>query len=562
MDILAVKPADYGIVPDTGADLTDNFRRMFDDCAGKDCPIEIKLEKGVYDLFQQSAKKELTYITNTAGEKEVPNHIHSYALVLRELQDVSIDGQGAELKIHGLMTNLFIDRCNNIKFSDIVIDHERPTVSEIEIVKKSGFTAVLRVHPDSRYEIKKGKLFFVGDNWSRKAGKNSAYPMNMAAFAEEPDRLVRTMKHPLFAAARVKEIEKNLLKVRYYLLPAFKNGDRFAIGTNVRYEVGIFINRSNGITFRNVSQHYNHSHALVAQLSSDITLDTVAFAPRKGSGRMIASHTDFLHFCLCSGNIVVKNSCFEGANDDGINVHGVFWDVKSAENDEVLAVFKHHQTYGFNAFDAGDTVTFINKSDLLPVFSSKVVSSEMVNPYVTKIILADRIPDAAKSNCSIENASRNANLDYRNNYLAMGTARGVLATTAGRVDIVENTFRKTDMAGVFISDDCRAWYESGAVKDVNIEGNKFIECGKTTVLVWPENQIHRGAVHCNINIENNAFKLRKTSAIVARSTDNIKIKSNSFEGSTGGQQLIRTIKCKDVVIRDNDLAENYEIVKS
>lgn len=562
MDILAVKPADYGIVPDTGADLTDNFRRMFDDCVGKDRPVEIKLEKGVYDLFSQSAKKELTYITNTAGEKEVPNHIHTYAIVLRELQDVEIDGQGAELKIHGLMTNMFVDKCSNIKISNLIIDHERPTVSEIEIVKKSGFTAVLRVHPDSRYEIKKGKLTFVGDNWSRKANKNSTFPMTMAAFAEEPDRLVRTMIHPFFAAARVKEIEKNLLKVRYFLLPAFKKGDRFAIGTNTRYEVGIFLNRSNGITFKNVAQHYNHSHALVAQLSSDITLDTVVFAPRKGSGRMVASHTDFLHFCLCSGNIVVKNSCFEGANDDGINVHGVFWDIKSAEKDEVLAVFKHHQTYGFNAFDAGDTVTFVNKSDLLPVFSSKVVSSEMVNPYVTKIILADRIPDAAKSNCSIENASRNANLEYKNNYLAMGTARGVLATTAGRVDIVENTFRKTDMAGVFISDDCRAWYESGAVKDVNIEGNKFIECGKTTVLIWPENQTHRGAVHCNINIENNAFKLRKTSAIVARSTDDIKIKSNSFEGSTGGQQLIRTIKCKDVVIRDNDLAENYEIVKS
>lgn len=562
MDILTINPADYGIIPDTGADLTENFGQMFEACAEKDGPVKIELRKGVYDIFAKSAQKELTYITNTAGEKEVPNHVHTFALILRGLKDVEIEGAGAEILLHGMMTNMFIDNCSNIKISNLTIDYARPTVSEIEIVEKKPFSAILKIHPDSHYRIKNGKLTFYDDNWKWRATKNWTFPMTMAAFASEPDRLVRTAKHPFFAATSVRELESNLVKVRYFLPPAFAKGDRYAIGTIVRYEVGIFVNRSDGITFKNFSQHYNHSHALVAQLSSDITLDTVVFAPRKGGGRMVASHTDFLHFCLCSGNIVVKNSCFEGSNDDFINVHGVFWDIKSATDKEVQVVFKHHQTYGFNAFDPGDTVTFVNKSDLLPVFSSKVVSSELVTPYITKIVLEDTIPDEAKKNCSVENTSRNANLDYRQNYCGMGTARGALVTTAGHVDIVENTFKKTAMAGIFISDDCRAWYESGCVRDVNIEGNRFIECGKTTVLIWPENQAHRGAVHSNVNIENNDFRLGKTSAIVARSTDNINIKSNTFEGSTAGQLLIRTIKCQDVSIRDNDLAENYEIERS
>lgn len=562
MDILTINPSDYGIVPDTGADLTENFRQMFEACADKDASIKIELKRGIYDVFAKSAQKEPAYITNTAGEKEVSHHVHIFALLLRGLKNVEIDGCGAEIRLHGMMTNMFIDGCSNIKISDLVIDYDRPTVSEIEIAEKKPFSAVLRIHPDSRYGIKNGKLTFYGDNWKWRATKNWTFPMTMAAFAAEPDRLVRTAKHPFFAATSVKEIEPNLVKVRYFLPPAFAKGDRYAIGTVLRYEVGIFINRSDGVTFKNVSQHYNHSHALVAQLSSDITLDTVVFAPRKGGGRMVASHTDFLHFCLCSGNVVVRNSCFEGSNDDFINVHGVFWDIKSAADKEVQLVFKHHQTYGFNAFDPGDTVTFVNKTDLLPVFSSKVVSSEQITPYITKIVLEDAVPDVAKKNCSVENTSRNANLDYRQNYCGMGTARGALVTTAGRVDIVENTFRKTAMAGIFISDDCRAWYESGRVCDVNIEGNRFIECGKTAVLIWPENQAHRGAVHSNINIENNDFRLGKTSAIVARSTDNINIKSNSFQGSTAGQLLIRTIKCQDVSLKDNDLAENYEIERS
>lgn len=562
MDILTINPADYGIVPDSGADLSENFKRMFDDCSGKEGSIKIELLPGVYDIFAKSAQRELTYITNTAGEREVPNHIHTYALILRNISDLELDGCGAELLLHGMMTNMFIDGCRNIKISNLTIDYNRPTVSEIEIVEKKAFSAVLKIHPDSHYRIKNGKLTFCDDNWTWSSTKKWTFPMTMASFATEPDRLVRTAKHPFFAATSVKELEPNLVKVNYFLPPAFAKGDRYAIGTNVRYEVGIFINRSDGITFKSVSQHYNHSHALVAQLSSDITLESVVFAPRKSSGRMIASHTDFLHFCLCSGNIAVRDSYFEGSNDDFINVHGVFWDVKSASNDEIIAVFKHHQTYGFNAFDPGDTVTFVNKSDLLPMFSTKVVSSEQVTPYTTKIILEERIPDVAKKNCVVENSSRNPNLDYRRNFLGMGTARGALITTAGHVDIVENTFKKTAMAGVFISDDCRAWYESGCVRDVNIESNRFIECGKTTVLIWPENQIHRGTVHSNINIENNAFHLGRTSAIVARSTENITVKSNTFDGSTAGQLLIRTIKCPDLSIRDNDLAENYEIERS
>lgn len=84
------------------------------------------------------------------------------------------------------------------------------------------------------------------------------------------------------------------------------------------------------------------------------------------------------------------------------------------------------------------------------------------------------------------------------------------------------------MSGILLSDDARNWYESGMCCDVSIRENIFDYCGETPILILPENTVHHGAVHKNIEITNNIFRSYDGVCIFAKSTDYLFIKENQF----------------------------------
>ncbi len=95
------------------------------------------------------------------------------------------------------------------------------------------------------------------------------------------------------------------------------------------------------------------------------------------------------------------------------------------------------------------------------------------------------------------------------------------------------------------------------IKDVNIRNNTFIECGSPVISILPENRAHRGAVHKNIRVEKNDFRLStpKDIAIQAKSVDNLKITDNIFSSKNNSiieeDQLIKVLYCTNVKISKN-----------
>lgn len=55
-------------------------------------------------------------------------------------------------------------------------------------------------------------------------------------------------------------------------------------------------------------------------LTRNIELASVAVAKREG--RPMSITADAVHFSSCAGDIVIRDSLFEGQGDDGLNVHG------------------------------------------------------------------------------------------------------------------------------------------------------------------------------------------------------------------------------------------------
>ncbi len=549
----------YGIIPNTNADLTENFKALFSALKNVKEEVVAEFEEGTYDIFASSADKELLYITNTVGEKELRTPIHTIGMGIKNIKNVEFDFRGAKVIMHGLMSNMFLDHVENIKIKNLTIDHARPYATEMVNIDKGAFKATFKINKDCSYEISQGKMYFFGENWRMPADENACN--SWWSTVTEPldnERIARTWKHPFKYARRFKEVGENLVEVKYYLPNQVVKGATYNVFRVKRVEVGIFVNRSKEVYFENVKQQFNVSHAIVAQCCHNVTLDYCAFAPGKQSSRRFSSVTDFCHFNMCSGKVSVTNCYFSGANDDCINVHGVNFEIEDIKDNELTVSFKHPQAYGYNPLDEGDEIMYIERDGLQDIDKAKILSSMMIDLYRIKIIV-DKIPQGVKKGCLVEDISKCADLFFADNYVSYLTTRGVLVTTRGKVHIIENTFKKTGMSAILISDDGNDWYESGAVRDVTIQGNKFVECKGPVILIKPEIKTYKGGVHKNILIENNTFILKDTTAIFASASDRIGIKGNDFTGDIGNLPLVECINCTDVHMTENNLDRNYII---
>ncbi len=156
-------------------------------------------------------------------------------------------------------------------------------------------------------------------------GAKSAYWIGLIR-KETPDK-VKRVRHPLADMLKIKDMGGRRIRVYYPDTHRFKIGDCFYIYDVRRQYAGIFVDRSKNITFENIKQRFNYSLALVAQDSENITVDSVDFSPGESSARKLASVADFIQLCMCRGKVSVKNSYFDGAGDDCLNVHGIHFKI-------------------------------------------------------------------------------------------------------------------------------------------------------------------------------------------------------------------------------------------
>ena len=311
--------------------------------------------------------------------------------------------------------------------------------------------------------------------------------------------------------------------------------------------------------------HYMHGLGIVSQFSENIHFDSVFVMPRPESGRMIAAFADCLHFSGCKGQIIIENCRFKGAHDDPINVHGTHLQVTEIISPSVLKLrFMHHQSYGFEAFFAGDTAAFVHSSKL-QIFGSGIVrSAKLISEREMLIEFSKPVPVNILPGDCLENVTWTPAVTIRNCRFESTNTRGLLITTRRKVLIENNIFYRTGMHAILIANDASSWYESGPVQDVNIRNNTFQECGYNqapgnfVIAIAPENHelVHGYMVHRNIRIENNLFKVYDYPVLIARSTGNLvftgnKIVRTDFMKAGEKQSQFCLNACTGTMIKDN-----------
>lgn len=536
------------VIPHDG-DITSEIQAAIDEAGKMNSKVRVvELQNAEYHLYRNSSTHKLYHISNTTSEEENPDQTKHIGLYLKDLENVTIDGKGARLVMHGEMTSFALDGCRNVKLKNFTLTYADPTVVEMTVLEVGDYYMIVRVHPLTQYDIVDGVCTFKGESWSWSKAIAQIYD-------SERDMTWRTWS-PLNDALKVIERERGVLRFEYDKRPDAVPGMVFQLRDSYRDEVCGLIHESKDVLLEDIHFEFTGNFGIVGQMSENITYRNLVFEPEISSGRTCSGFADFVQMSGCKGKITIENSRFVGAQDDPINIHGTHLRVIGFLSDKQVKVrYMHSQTYGFQQFHSGDEIDFIDPHTLIPSATAKVKDAVMENDREIIITLDKSVPESLlqQKELVVENVTYTPEVLIRNNYFSRVPTRGILVTTRRKVVIEKNVFFRMRMSGIHISDDARSWYESGMVRDVTIRDNEFIECGSPVVSIAPENDRSAGFVHSNIDVKDNIFVIDEGLAVSARSVDGLTISGNTFitDESIAEKDLIRISDCARVKVNDN-----------
>lgn len=541
----------FGAVPDSGKDATEAIRRAIHAAMEAPKPVILSFPVGRYDLYDEKAVRRIYHVSNTAPETVSSEKV--IGILLDGASDITIDGHGSLLMFHSKMTMLVADHCKDITFRNISFDFARPTVSEFRVERISGKTMDVVIGDEYPYSVENNRLIWLGGNVSPDSNLAQQYdPIQ--------DRTWRRWDwNPIQSAKSIEEIGPHRVRLTYDHTPDAQVGAIFQFRDGVRDQVGAFINRSKNISFLNVGMHFAHGLGIVSQFSENVSFDHLVFTPRPSTGRTCAGYADFLQFVGCRDRVSITNSAFAGAQDDAINVHGMFLQVQSKEaDDKIIVRFMHPQSWGYDAFAPGDDIEFVNKDSLTSFGSGRVSAVQQIDGRNILLTLERPVPTNLRMGADcVENVTWTPSVVVKNCRFARVPTRGILVTTRQPVLIEGNTFWRLPMSSILIADDAGSWFESGAVHNVRITGNTFAECSSPVISIAPENSDAEAErpVHRQIDVEHNLFRMPAGMAIDAKSVQGLTLKMNTFEGPDWNAEtmkhIIQTEACTDVSVSAN-----------
>ncbi len=513
-------------------DFTSKVLEVLQKAKNSECTIEFK--QGVYNFYPEKAYEKYVKISNN------DNGLRKFVFAIEGRKKLTINGNGSTFIFHGSVIPFLIENSNTITIENFNIEYDAPfdfqgVVIDNDETKK---TFDLKIDKNNTYKIKDDILYFSGYDWEMGLGENIVYN----ATTKSPEYFTSKYEH---------NFRENFLKaealgdnvVRFSNLNAEKvppvgsiYSDKGPHGEN-RNIVGFRVYKSKNLELSNINVYHSGAMALIAEKTETIVLNKFNVLLKEGSSRVISATADATHFINCKGEIRLENCRFENMLDDATNVHGTYMTCDEIIDSLTVAVkFGHFQQQGFDFAEKGDTLRFIDKTNLLTEGIGVVKTIDMVNENYYIIAFVEELPDFGNKNIAIENTTWMPSLIVKDCTVKQNRARSLLISTSKSV-LIENNYFASMMAGIRICGDANYWFESGPVSNVVIRGNTFENLGigghapQAILQIDPiigKNYREDGYYHKNITFENNIIKTFDPLIIYALSVDGLKIKNNTI----------------------------------
>lgn len=511
----------------------------------------IVFDKKEYHFYKDYCPSKVIHMTNTDSFKNPKKY---FAMLIENMENITIDGNGASFVIHGDICSLAVLNCKNVTLKNFTIKYASPNNVELKVIENKGKTVLYEI-PESTLWYVDGKdlIFFEQSPFTKKSYwqfKNDENSWNSVCHSGLD--VYRTL-HFKSCFAGVKAVERKSLtqvEIKYRTRKRFKVGDVYTFSENKnRNTCGVFVNESENVCAENVTVNYLAGFGWLSQMCNNVSFDKVIFEPCEN--HHVSAFADLIHICGCKGDVNINDCEFSHPHDDAINIHGSFLRINKKVNDNTAVFeFVHNQQGGYRAFNTGDRAVFYYRNNLQELGGEYTVKSavdDIDNKQVT-VEFEEKLPEsidakfAGQNNVVVENVTYCPNVEISNCTFKAIPTRGILCTTSGKVRIHHNSFTNVSMAHIFISNDASDWYESGPVRDVEIYENSFeLQATKQYeqmncpgVLVKPITLGRKiGApIHKNIHIHNNSFNVGRDKPVKAYGVENINIHDNTFNGKS------------------------------
>lgn len=509
--------------------------------------VILRFPEGRYDFYEKGAAVREYYISN--HDQSNPKKV---GIVLEDMQNLTLDGQGSEFVFHGRMLPLSLLRSANCTLKNFSIDFENPHITQVKILENTPQDGIT-FEPASwvNYRISKDSVFETyGEGWTlRQSGG--------IAFEGDTKHLVYRTSDIGFSTKGAREVAP-----RHIHTPAWKDA-RLIPGTVVamrgwgRPAPGIFLSHDVNTTIENVKVHYAEGMGLLAQLCDNITLEKFGVCLKGDNDpRYFTTQADATHFSGCKGKIISCNGLYEGMMDDAINVHGTYLKVVKRIDDRTLVGrYMHDQSWGFEWGRADDEVQFVKSKTMELVGNQNKITS--IRPYDKEeidgarefiITFSEAIDPAIneQSGFGIENLTWTPEVLFAGNVIRNNRARGSLFSTPRPTVVENNLFDHTSGTAILLCGDCNGWFETGACRNVIIRRNRFINAltnmfqfTNAVISIYPEipdlkdqQKYFHGGPEGGIVIEDNEFETFDAPILYAKSVDGLIFRNNVIKTNT------------------------------
>ena len=506
-------------------------------------------EKKEYHFYKDFSKQKEIHMSNTDSLKN-PNKY--FAMLLENLSDITVEGNGASFVIHGDICALGILGCKNITLKDLTIKYYQPSTIEMK-VESINYKTVLFSLPEHTQFYIDGKIieFFEQSPFSDRIYwkyKNDENSFNQVVHYNDNVFRISNEDGVFNKVKSINKISETEIEITYSSKPKFIEGAVYAITQNKnRNTSGVFVNESENISAQNICVNYLQGFGWLSQMCGNLSFENCSFVPAEC--RSVSSFADLIHVSSCKGKIDIKNCRFSHSHDDAINIHGVFLRYKETlDSKSAVFEFVHEQQGGYRAFHTGNRAKFYFRDSLEALPGEYTVNQaiDYIDGKSVAITFEEELPENintvydGESNIVIENITYCPDVEISNCSFEAIPTHGILCTSSGKIRIFENSFSHIFMSHIFISNDAAQWYESGPVRDMEIYSNKFFnnndeklaKSESPVILIEPVTLGGKikAAVHRNIKIFSNNFENGKAYPVRAEGVENIGVFANVFNG--------------------------------
>ena len=515
----------------------------------------LKLGGGELHFYPQYAFGKEYYISNNDYSRK------AIAFPLISMKNFVLDGEGAQLYFHGEILPIVIDGSEDIQLMNFSVDYPHPFFFQGEIAASSE-NMVEFVYDTKEFgarALKDSIEFYCeedGWHWTKSRILVTEFDVQTKgphAYISPYIAILNGVEDTSFLRGMCRQLKaEQVSEDRIRLTGDFKQkhtpGNMWVCTFAGRECPGIFGTRSKDIRLSDIQLYHTASMGVICQLCENVSLTRVNALVRPESGRYLSVSADATHFVNCSGHVKYESCKFVSMLDDGGNIHGIYTRIdKKIDAHTLLLAFGHHQQEGILLFDKGDKVSLVNNVTMQSDAQYTVKDACLISGKFLRLELEEELGDIQPCHV-VENVTKMPELTINNCECGNNRPRGFLIQTPKKA-VFTNNLLYNMYCGVQIEADADSWYESGAVENVLIENNRFMNsayAGGNAIQIRPHIKDKAYTFEKNITIRGNLFEMHDKRFLTAGNVDGLIFEGNRYihnpalpsHGNTGSDGVL------------------------